>query len=252
MLGITEVNANPVCMSDLPKGKGNALPPLPKPSKPLAIETQEPLTLWKQTTSEALQVLPAVAPYIEQGWSVQLVPQQAFERLQKLLKSPRPFQVIRLYTVRRDGRTTTQVALLCQPGFNPSKGLKGASNPRAGKKVRLAPEQRTVINKSYKLNQPLKATIAALLIGFTGSNAECNALIRQGLEALTTAPASWEATNLPPLQTDWGEAMNQTFAIRFNQLQWAQVDGLRREDETSTSLLLRRLLYVGALAASKL
>lgn len=84
-----------------------------------------------------------------------------------------------------------------------------------------------------------------------GSDAECNALIRQGLEALTTTPSCGATVNLPSLQADWVTAKNKVFAIRFNQRQWEAIERLRRENEISTSLLLRRLLYVGALAASK-
>jgi hypothetical protein len=241
-------------MTDLtPLGKESPLTPLPKPRKTREVQTQEPLTLWKQIMITELETDPLIAPYISAGWKLQIVPQRTYTRLQQPTKTARYFAVISSYSVRHDGRSHQYTALLCQPGFNPGKGQKGASNPLSGRKVRLAPNHRTVFNKSYKLNQVLKQALLAKLPDFTVSNAECNNLIRQGIAALSTDPEQWNVIDLPTVQPDWGEAENQTFSIRFNQEQWQQVDGLRRSDQDekeSTSKLLRRLLYVGVLVAA--
>jgi len=206
------------------------------------------LTYWKSSVIVELESEAEISSRLTAGATVQIVPQKAYEKLSKHLEASRLFEPIRFFEVNHNGRLQRYVALLCEPGFDSSKGLKGSSNPRSGRKPKLSPEEQPNENKSYKVNEAFRDAIQEMHPDVEPSSESFSRFIRLGIEAILRDRETWETFTPPKLKAEHGKSNPMSCSIRFSESEWQQVEPLQRSRETS-STFMKRLLYIGALSS---
>lgn len=206
------------------------------------------LTHWKSSVIAELESEAEISSRLIAGATVQIVPQKAYEKLSKHLEASRLFEPLRFFEVNHNGRLQRYVALLCEPGFDSSKGLKGSSNPRSGRKPKLSPEEQPNENKSYKVNEAFRDAIQAMHPDIKPDSESFSRFIRLGIEAIRNDLNTWESFIPPEIKTEHGKSNPKICSMRFSQSEWNQVKALKRSRETN-STFMKRLLYVGALSS---